>query len=339
MEYHEFRAMNTDILLAAEGERSRVMRGFQAASGWMRAMEKRLTRFSEESELAQLNRSGGTWFDASRELFEVVQRARGYYEETEHLFDPAVLDVLEEIGYDTSFERIGSSAPALTLSASRLVPQGRSETPSLALPRQRRREGVGVSAHHTFSDVLFDEAEQAILLPPGLRLDLGGIAKGWIAERAAEQLAEYAEACAVNAGGDMFMIGRPTEEGAWRIALEDPRAPEQTLGVLRVNPGAVATSSVMRRRWEQGGAVRHHLIDPRRGAPAETDWLSTTVAAPNADTAEVYAKVLLIAGSRGAPALAGRRSDIAFIAVDQEGRLWGSDAAKELLEHGVDVVK
>ncbi len=337
MEYYEFRAMNTDILMAAEGDKPRVMRGFQAASDWVQAMEKRLTRFAEDSELAQLNRSGGTWFDASRELFEIVQRAQGYYDETEHLFDPTVLDVLEEIGYDTSFERIGITRPI-----SSLMSGGTRQTQQLTtIPRHpflldhrtvRRANG-------TFSDVLFDEAEHAILLPPGMRLDLGGIAKGWIAERAAEQLASYAEACAVNAGGDMFMVGRPTEEGAWRIALEDPRAPAQTLGVLRVNPGAVATSSIMRRRWEQDGTVRHHLIDPRRRAPADTDWLSVTVVAPHADTAEVYAKALLIAGSRGTPSLAARRPDIAFIAVDHEGGLWGSDAAKELLEHGVDVVK
>ncbi len=74
---------------------------------------------------------------------------------------------------------------------------------------------------------------------------------------------------------------------------------------------------------------------PRRGAPAETDWLSVTVVAPHADTAEVYAKALLIAGSRGTSELA-RRGDIAFIAVDREGHLWGSDAAKELLEHGIE---
>ncbi len=131
------------------------------------------------------------------------------------------------------------------------------------------------------------------------------------------------------------MIGCPADEEAWRIALEDPRDPEQTLAVLQVGPGAVATSSITRRRWEQGDTVRHHLIDPRRGAPAETDWLSVTVVAPHADTAEVYAKALLIAGSRGRSSLA-HLGNIAFIAVDREGQLWGSDPAKELLEYGIE---
>ncbi len=311
MEYYEFRAMNTDILLAAEGEPGRVARGFEWAHAWMRLMEERLTRFTETSELAQLNRSSGTWFHASPELFELVQRAREFYDETDHLFDPAVLDVLEQIGYDRSFEAIDvdRSNPG--------VPQAR-------------------TMDHNLAKVQLDPDRRRILLPPGLRLDLGGIAKGWITEHAAQELASFAQACAVNAGGDMFMVGHPADEQVWRIALEDPRDPERTLAVLQVGPGAVATSSVTRRRWKQGEAIRHHLIDPRRRAPAETDWLSTTVVAARADVAEVYAKVLLMAGSRGANEMAARRDDIAFIAVDHDGNVWGSDQAKELLEDGIE---
>lgn len=74
------------------------------------------------------------------------------------------------------------------------------------------------------------------------------------------------------------------------------------------------------------------MIDPRRGAPAETDWLSVTVIAPHATIAEAFAKTLLIAGSRNASAVAARREDIAFIAVDGAGKLWGSENAREFLD-------
>ncbi|MDE3091462.1 MAG: FAD:protein FMN transferase, partial [Chloroflexota bacterium] len=172
----------------------------------------------------------------------------------------------------------------------------------------------------------------AILLPRGMRIDLGGIAKGWIAERAAQLLDPFSTACAVNAGGDLFAIGTPPGEDAWQVALEDPRDPNRTLAILRVGPGAVATSSITRRRWMQGDRARHHLIDPRGGVPAETDWLSVTVVAPRAAVAEVFAKALLIAGSRDAERIAARRDDIAFIAVDGDGRLWGSSKSKELID-------
>jgi thiamine biosynthesis lipoprotein len=99
---------------------------------------------------------------------------------------------------------------------------------------------------------------------------------------------------------------------------------------LNVPPGAVATSSITRRIWNQAGKKRHHLIDPRTGEPAVTDWLSVTVLAPHADMAEVFAKALLIAGSQVAESIARNASLISYLAVDREGKIWGT---KESLEY------
>jgi len=161
-------------------------------------------------------------------------------------------------------------------------------------------------------------------LPNGMRLDLGGIAKGWIAEQAALILADYSQACLVDAGGDMFMVGLPDGESSWQIELEDPRNADWSLTRLNVPPGALTTSSIMKRKWMQGEMPRHHLIDPRTGEPAETDWLSVTVIAPHADMAEVFAKALLIAGPREAEMLAQNATEISYLAVDHEGKIWGS---------------
>jgi thiamine biosynthesis lipoprotein len=185
-----------------------------------------------------------------------------------------------------------------------------------------------------FRAIQLDEANQAVHLPLNVRIDLGGIAKGWIAEQAALLLSEYAQACAVSAGGDIFMVGLPTDEVSWPVGLEDPRYPDRDLTTLHVGPGAVATSSITKRRWQQGRSEQHHIIDPRTGMPADTDWLSVSVTAPHAALAEVYAKALLIGGSREAEDIAARRSEITYIAVDHTGQLWGSARATEVL-HGV----
>lgn len=306
MDYHEFRAMNTNIVLAAEGPAAEVARGFDQARAFIAAGETRFTRFSEASELSQLNRSAGTWFQASAELFDVVQQACTYAEQTDGLFDPTILDALELAGYDKSMDDIRSQGATLH---TRSTPRTRSD----------------------FRAIQFDDAAHAIRLPSGTRIDLGGIAKGWIAEQAAWILAEYANACAVNAGGDLFAVGLPADEAAWTIGLEDPRDSDHDLATLKVGPGAVATSSITRRRWQQGDRLQHHLIDPRQGTPAETDWLSVTAIAPHAATAEVYAKVLLIAGSREAVRIGTQRSDITYMAVDQAGQLWGSAKSREYL--------
>jgi thiamine biosynthesis lipoprotein len=299
--------MNTAILLAGEGEREAVETGFSLAQKFIEDSEKRFTRFSSQSELAQLNRSAGGWFDASKELFEVVSLAIQLYQQTAGLFDPSILEALEQAGYDRSMDEIrlhGSTAVTV-------------------LPRPKL---------HYFSEVRLDEHHHRIALPAEMRIDLGGIAKSWIAEQAALRLSEWTNACAVDAGGDIFFIGLPAGEKAWQVSIEDPLDDKNVLAALKVPPGAVATSSVTKRRWKQGNREQHHLIDPRTQQPAETDWLSVTVVAGHAAQAEVYAKSLLIGGPQAVERLTRLVGDIEFIAVDYQKKLWGSKHSPEILD-------
>ncbi len=308
MKKFEFRAMNTDIQLGADGPEEAVETGFSQAKSFIEACEKRFTRFSEESELSALNRSAGKWFEVSTDMFDVVSQAATLHRQTLGLFDPAILAALENAGYDRSYDEIRKFGAFFAPVAIK---------PSL----------------HRFSDVRLDSVNRRIWLPPDLRIDLGGIAKGWIAEQAAILLSSWSSACGVDAGGDAFFIGLPADEPFWRVALEDPLDPQNVVANLKVQPGAVVTSAVTRRRWQQGGKMRHHLIDPRSQQPAETDWLSVTVLAPHATQAEVYAKSLLILGSRQALQLAEQASPkIEFIAVDGQKKLWGSKHSMEVLD-------
>lgn len=299
MEYAAWRAMNTDITLAAEGDPAALPAGFAQARALVSALEARFTRFEDTSELSALNRSAGRWFAASAELFEVVCRARELAAETDGLYDPSILPALEDAGYDRSMDAIRASGVS-----------------RLASPGAAFRIGV--------QDVRLDPASRSVFLPEGMRLDLGGIAKGWIAQQAARQMATWSRACALDAGGDIVACGLPEGSPCWEIGLENPLDPARDLAVLRMPPGAVATSSVVKRRWQQGDRTRHHLIDPRTGLPAQTDWLCVTVMAADAAVAEVYAKAILIAGPADAERLAARRDGLAFLAVDSSGQLWGS---------------
>lgn len=305
MQYEEFRAMNSEILMAAEGEALRVEAGFQRARQWIERSEQRFTRFSEQSELSQLNRSAGSWFKASADLFEVVRQARKYWEWTAGIFDPSILPALKRAGYDRSMDDLKKYG---------------------AGPRSH----PGIVEKQDFSFVQLDEETQSIYLPEGMQIDLGGIAKGWIAEQAAVRLAMVSNACGVSAGGDMFFVGLPGGETCWQVGLENPLQPDRDIAILCTGPGAIATSSIAKRRWLQGDQAQHHLIDPRTGEPADTDWLCVTVFAPHAAVAEVFAKTLLIGGSRGAGELDLSGKGIDYIAVDFDGRLWGTDPHKVL---------
>jgi FAD:protein FMN transferase len=307
MEYFEFRAMNSTIVLAAEGSPETVAGGFSAACRLIEESEQRFSRFLDHSELSLLNQTAGQWFQASPGMYELVKLAQNYYYQTGGLFDPSILPALKRAGYDRSMEEIwarGVGDP---------------------LPGSDREK-------NSFGAVRFDPETCKIWLPPRMEIDLGGIAKGWIAEQAAAVLSLYNEACAVNAGGDMVLVGLPQGQSKWEVALEDPRDPEGTLAVLKVGPGAVATSSITKRSWQRGDKRQHHLIDPRSGEPAVTDWLSVTVIDPQVTTAEVYAKVLLIAGPTYAMDLLSKNGGVAFIAVDHQGKLWGSTASQEFMD-------
>jgi len=307
METLQFRAMNTDILMAAEGNAGQLKEGLDRARNFIHESEARFTRFSETSELSQLNRSSGTWFQASADFFEVVRLAHRFFHASRGLFDPSVLPDLKRVGYDRSMDMIRKDGA----------------TPLF--------EALLASGRASFSEIDLDEDNLKIRLPESMMIDLGGIAKGWIAEQAAVLLSGYAVTCVVNAGGDMFFVGLPQGLSQWPVELEDPFQPENTLTVLKVDPGGVATSTVTKRVWKQGEIDRHHLIDPRSGEPAVTEWVSVTVIARHAYEAEVFAKALLISGPFEAEDIA-RNSGIPFsyVAVDRDRKLTGSQATGKM---------
>jgi thiamine biosynthesis lipoprotein len=306
MNYYEFYAMNSDIVLGAEGKAEAVKSSFKRAHRYITESEVRFSRFLAESELSSLNRHSGSWFEISADLFELLHLSKQFYNQTAGMFNPAVLDALEHAGYDRSMDEIRTTGDApLPTHAKPVVPQ--------------------------FEDLRMDVDHNRVFLPEGMHLDLGGIAKGWIAEQAARLMAEQVSTCVVNAGGDMFLIGLPADQHAWQVGIENPLEPEYDIATLMVTAGAVATSSVVKRSWSQGGVPRHHLIDPRSGEPAASDWLTVTVLAAHAANAEVFAKAMLIAGREKTLALAAQNPDIIALAIDREVKLWGTPNSKEVM--------
>lgn len=301
----EFRAMNTPVMLAAEGEHA--IEGMYAAKLFIDDCEQRFSRFLPASELSELNRSAGEWMQISDGLMEMLQQSLKFYKETDRLFDPSILPDLKQAGYDHSMDEIRTRGVRAPSTASKPTPRP------------------------AFDEIDFDLPEHKVRLPRGMQIDLGGIAKGWIVDRAAHLLHTYAEVCAVSAGGDILFMGQPSDGMNWDVYLEDPRNTTTSLLQLHIPSGAVATSSVMKRTWMQAGKVRHHLIDPRTGEPAATDWISMTVIAPDILIAEVYAKALLIAGKKGLPELLRTRPELIFIAVDPEGNLSGAPHWKDYI--------
>jgi thiamine biosynthesis lipoprotein len=172
--------------------------------------------------------------------------------------------------------------------------------------------------------------------PPGLRFDLGGVGKGWIGDRALDLLRTWPSAV-IDADGDLAIRCAPGK--CWEVAIDDPRTPNSHLAVLRLTapPGrmptrwGVATSGVSIHRWNVGGTVRHHLIDPRTGRPAETDVVQATVIAESARRAEALSKAAVIAGSVEGFALLDRAGVRGAVLLNSSGEVQALPGTLSLL--------
>lgn len=146
---------------------------------------------------------------------------------------------------------------------------------------------------------------------PGVRFDLGGVAKGWLADRGLDLLSAWPSAV-IDADGDLAVRCAPGQ--LWAVALDDPRTDGAALAVLHLAAPrdgqavrwGVATSGTSVHRWRHGDRVHHHLIDPRTSAPAITDVVQATVVCGSALRSEALAKTAVIAGSVDGMALLER---------------------------------
>jgi thiamine biosynthesis lipoprotein len=289
-----FRAMGTEVLaLVATGvDASTAIGALEAVRVEFTAQEARFSRFIADSELCRLNRAGGT--DApSAELWEVLTRAREWWAWSGGLFDPTVLGALEAAGYDRTF----------------------SDLPATVSP--------GAPSHPVadFGDVRLSESggARSVVLPPGVRLDLGGLVKGWTADRAGRLLAGF-DGFLVDAGGDVAAGGVSADGDGWCVALVDPAFPGVDRWGVWLQGGAVATSGTYRRHWAlANGGSAHHLIDPRTGAPSTSALAAVTVTASSAEAAEVAAKTALLAGGAGALDVLARLPGAEGLAYEQDG--------------------
>jgi len=231
---------------------------------WFEAWEMTFSRFRPESELCRVNRQAGRWTRVSEDMAAVISAAVDMAAHTHGLFNPLLLDAVEAAGYDHSFE-----------------PEG--FIPGAA------REPVQIGR---YEDIRLNRHDCIVWLPAHTRLDLGGIAKGWAADHAADRLRVHG-ACLIDAGGDMAGRGSPDKTGGWLVAFEDPTRPDAR---LLLSDAAVATSGIAYRTWERDGQTLHHIIDPRTAQPASSSVLAATVVAPTAARAEAFAKAALISG-------------------------------------------
>jgi len=265
-------------------DRERLDAARQLLSEDLTELDLACSRFRPDSEVVVLanaarDASGPVTMTVSPLLAEAVAVALRAASLTDGDVDPTVGGVLSSLGYDRDFGQVAASGPALPVRV-RVIPGWRS---------------IGL-----------DLGARRLTIPAGVQLDLGATVKGWAADRSASRIAaRLGCGVLVSLGGDTAVAGEPPE-GGWRIRVQDltdmpdepPRGPS---AVVAIKDGGLATSSTAARRWQRGGDVLHHILDPRTGLPAAPVWRTVSVAAATCADANTAATAAVIRG-RQAPA-------------------------------------
>ncbi len=275
------RAMGTDLHVivagpgGTAGDRERELA--DRALVRVAQLEARWSRFIPQSEVSRLNGAFGAPVVVSDDTVALVDRAIDAWLLTEGLVDCTLLDDLLRAGYDRPFDELPPNRPA---------------------PAGVLRQIYGGDP----GDI--EIQGNTVTLPLGLGFDPGGIGKGLAADLVTgELLAAGAAGACVNLGGDLRVRGLGPDGGAWTISVDHPRH-DGPVALVGLHDGAVASSTVLRRRWQVGGEDRHHLLDPHTGRPARSPLAFASAVAAEGWQAEAMAKAFLLRGA-AAPLVGG----------------------------------
>ncbi len=263
-----------------------------------RRLDDKLSPYKEHSELSLVNRMAAEGpLPISEEFFQLLQRSREYSELTQGAFDITFASVGHLYNYRTGEK----PSP---------------ETTQASLPL--------IDYHH----VILDREQGSVFFQrPGVKIDLGGIAKGYAVDQAIALLQKRGiEHALVTAGGDSRLLG-DHQGRPWQIGIQAPRRKNAIATTLNLSNTAVSTSGDYERYFESDGVRYHHIISPKTGRSA-TEMQSVTIIGPNATRTDALSTSLFVLGVEAGMDLINRLDDVEAVMIDHRGKLFLSQGLK-----------
>lgn len=267
---------------------------YEAQLAWQRS----------DSELSQINQAAGKQaVTVSDTTYQLVEQAKQLAAESDGAFDPT-------IGAVTKLWQIGTEnprKPTVTEIAT-------------ALPN--------VDYHKIQLD---DKQRSVYLREPGMSLDLGGIAKGYITDQLVKQLkGAGVQQGVLDLGGNLYLLGERPTGGKWRAGIKSPFAAKKLVGQLTVKNQAVVTSGGYERYLKVAGKKYSHLLDPQTGYPVKSDLASVTIVAPHAMLGDALATAVFVKGSQaGLAYLKEQHPNVGAVLVTQDRQVLLTDNLKQ----------
>ncbi len=255
----------------ASEEAERIM---EKAFDRMEELEKQLDRGTEGSDLWRINREAGNEpVEVENETFKLIEKGMEMGEKTGGAFDITIAPVVDLWGfYDLQQE--AASVPS---------------------PEEIEKKLPLVD----YSLIELDRQNKEVFLPKeGMKIELGGIAKGYIVDEAARVLQEEGiQHAMVSGGGDIRLLGDKNPEGdPWTIGITRPGETGGHLARLLLSDVGIDTSGDYERVFEEEGEYYHHLLDPDTGYPAE-DLSSVTAVSSDTMKADVISTAVFVLGA------------------------------------------
>jgi FAD:protein FMN transferase len=280
---------------------------FARAVAEIRRLEGLMTTWRDDSEVSRINAAAGkSAVTVSPETLAVIEKSVWMSQRSEGVFDITFEAMHGLWKFDQDLEEKVPPRAAVEL-ARRLI---------------------------DFRKIKIDHDARTVMLEQrGMRMGLGGIAKGYAVDAAAGVLrAEGLDAFFVQAGGDLFVQGKKPDGSRFRVGVRDPRAPGEGdyFAMLEVEDHAFSTAGDYERGFVKDGKRYHHIIDPRTGYPA-TASRSVTIWARDAFTADAVDDAVFILGPKKGLALVESIEGAGAVIVDDHNKVWVSERLKDKL--------
>lgn len=300
-------AMDTYMTVTAYGEHA--MEAVEKAEKEIMHLDALLSTGEETSEVVKLNQTGEGVL--SEDAFFLLKRSLEIYEDTEGAFDIAIYPIMQAWGFPTGEHQVPEEKDLKDL-----LP--------LADPSQ----------------ITYDEEDRNVsFTKEGMKIDFGGIAKGYTSERVMEIYQECGITSGiVNLGGNVQVLGRKPDQSLWKVAVQSPEEDGSYLGVLSVENRAVITSGGYERYFEQDGKTYHHIIDPSTGYPAENGLVSVTIVSGDGTLADALSTSLFVMGrDKATDYWQVHSEEFDAILLDEEGKLYVTEGISDSFESDYDV--
>lgn len=261
-------AMDTYMTLTAYGEHAE--KAVQKAVDEINRLETVLSAEKKESDIYKLNTTGNIML--STDTKDIVAEALKINKATKGAFDISIYPLMVKWGFTTQKYNVPAKSEI-----SKLLKNVDS------------------------AKIIFDEKSGNIKLKKDMKIDLGGIAKGYTSGRVMQIFKECGVTSGlVSLGGNVQALGSKTDGSDWQIAIENPDKSSDYIGVVSIKDKAVITSGGYERYFEKNGKTYHHILDPKTGYPAESGLKSVTIVSDNGTLSDALSTSLFVMGKEKA---------------------------------------